>query len=349
MSGRRRAGGSGVALVSVLLIVMLATALAYQIALRHSFTVAQSRQLLRGAEARQYVLGAEQFALGLLQADWKAEDTRATDTLLEPWARFGAGPGAGAREDAGTDRQTVPEATAAERTFASTFAPEDGKVEARIEDLSARLNLNALAGEQGAAEIARLQRLLSHLGLDPAIAYRWRDWVDADQDVDGLGAEDAEYLLRDPAARAANQLGIHPSEIRFVAGLADEDYQRLRPFVALLPTARQRVNVNTASAPVLGALAPNFPTAEAAQLVAGARQFEDVETVVAAHAALGEAVRALAVRSEFFRLQARAQVGRSRAVLTSTLHRDGATGALTVLSRSFGERFETATPDRGEE
>ena len=326
----------GVALVSVLLIVLVATALAYQVAMRHSFTVAQSRQLLHGAEARQHALGAEQFGRELLAADWQDEGTRAADTLTEAWARFGAPPQRNAGEP-----ETAParQVAALKRTFASTFALEDGDLELRIDDLSARFNLNALVGDHGADNVARLQRLLGHLGLDPTVAHRWRDWIDADQDVDGLGAEDAEYLLRDPASRAANQPGVHPSELQFVAGLSTADYRRLRRYVALLPTRALRVNVNTAPAPVLGALAPNFPPAEAEQIVQP-RRFEDVESVVAAHAALGEAVRVLAVHSEFFRLQARARVGRSRAVLTSMLHRDASTGALTLLSRSFGERFD---------
>lgn len=344
------------ALVSILLIVLVATALAYQIAVRHSFAVAQSRQLLHGAEAREYALGAEQFARQLLAADWQDEGTRATDTLLEAWAGFGAGlqgPEAQAEVEAEAEGEdpgpeAAPKTAPLERMFASTFAPEDGGVELRIEDLSARLNLNALVGEQGAANVARLQRLLSQLGLDPTLAHRWRDWIDADQDVENLGAEDAEYLLGDPPARAANQPGVHASELQFVTGLGTDDYQRLRRYVALLPTTVQRVNVNTAPAAVLGALAPNFPPGEAEQMLQP-RQFEDVESVIAAHAALGESARVLAVRSEFFRVQARAQVGRYRAVLTSMLHRDATTGALTLLGRSFGEPFDALAPEGAED
>ena len=338
IAGRRwPVAGKGVALVSVLLIVLVVTALAYQIASRHSFTVAQSRQLLRGAEVRHYVLGAEQFARELLHADWQHEDTRATDTLFEAWARLGTRPS----DDAGgAVAEPSPEPAAIERTFASVFALEEGQVELRIEDLAARFNLNALVGEHAPANVARLQRLLARLGLDPAVAHRWKDWIDADQDVDGMGAEDADYLLRNPATRAANQPGVHTSEFRFVAALATEDYQRLRPYVTLLPSAAQRVNVNTAPALVLGVLAPNFPMADAERIVAQPREFENIESVVAAHVALGEAVGALAVHSEFFQVRARAVVGRSRAVLVSMLHRDAATGALTLLSRSFGEPFE---------
>ena len=348
MAPLRGARAGGVALVSILLIVLVATALAYQIAIRHSFAIAQSRQLLHGAEAREHALGAEQFARELLAADWQDEGTRATDTLLEAWAGFGAGPQGAGAETENPEPATEPKTAPLERMFASTFALEEGRLELRIEDLSARLNLNALVGDQGAANVARLQRLLGQLGLDPTVAQRWRDWIDADQDVENLGAEDAEYLLRDPPARAANQPGVHASELQFVAGLGTADYQRLRRYVALLPTAAQRVNVNTAPAAVLGAMAPNFPPGAAEQILQP-RQFEDVESVIAAHAALGEAARALAVRSEFFRVQARAQVGRYRAVLTSMLHRDASTGALTLLARSFGEPFDALAPEGGED
>ena len=336
----------GVALVSVLLIVVVATALAYQIANRHSFVVAQSRLTLHGGEVRQIALGAEQFARELLYADWEEEETRSKDTELEAWAQFSQPP----TEDAGIaaapeSAEPQPNVLAAGRAFDAVFALGDGDVALRIDDMAARLNLNALAGEAGdesAANVARLHRLLTHLGLDPALADRWRDWIDANQDVDGLGAEDAEYLLRDPPTRAANRPGIHLSELQFAAGLSPEETQRLHPYIALLPVAAQRINVNTASAPVLAALAPNFPVVEAEQMLAEPREFDDVEAAVAAHPPLGESVGALAVRSDYFRVQVSVERGQSRAVLTSMLHRDPNTGLVTLLTRSLGEPFERA-------
>ena len=341
---------NGVALVSVLLIVVVATALAYQIANRHSFTVAQSRLTLHGAEVRQLVLGGEQFARELLYEDWEDEETRNNDTELEAWAQFSQPPAADAVEPAPDADAAKPPSNllATRRAFDATFALEDGQMALRIHDLTARLNLNALAGDESAVNAARLQRLLTHLGLDPALVDRWRDWVDANQDVDGLGAEDADYLLRDPPTRAANRPGIHLSELQFAAGLTPEEMQRLQPYVALLPVAAQRININTASAPVLAALAPNFPVVEAEQVLAEPREFDDVETAVAAHPPLGESVGALAVRSDYFRVQISVEHGRSRAVLTSMLHRDPNTGLVTLLGRSLGEPFERATP-AGEE
>lgn len=338
----------GVALVSVLLIVVVATALAYQIANRHSFTVAQSRLTLHGAEMRQLALGGEQFARELLYADWEEEETRTNDTELEAWAQFSRPPAEGDGEPALDAGEPPSNVLAAGRAFDAIFALADGEVALRIDDLTARLNLNALAGEESAVNAARLQRLSTHLGLDPALADRWRDWVDADQDVDGLGAEDADYLLRDPPARAANRPGFHLSELQFAAGLTPEEAQRLQPYVALLPVAAQRINVNTASAPVLSALAPNFPVVEAEQMLAESREFDDVEAAVAAHPPLGESVGALAVRSDYFRVQVAVERGRSRAVLTSMLHRDPNTGLVTLLGRSLGEPFERAVPP-GEE
>lgn len=336
----------GVALVSVLLIVVVATALAYQIATRHSFTIAQSQLTLHGGEARQYALGGEQFARELLFADWEDEDTRATDTLLELWARIAPEPPPEESDTLVPEPlpEVPPEVEAARTTFDAVFALSDGQLELRIDDLAGRLNLNALAGEQAAANVAVLRRLLTNLGLDPAIADRWRDWIDADQEVEGMGAEDSEYLLQEPATRAANQPGIHASELQFVGPVAAEDYQRLKPYVTVLPVPLQRINVNTAAAPVLASLAPNFPPVEAEQMLAEPREFEDVQAVIATYPALGENVAALTVRSEYFRVQVRAEVGEGRAVLTSMLHRDPETGLLTLLSRSLGEPFDPPTP-----
>jgi len=300
----------GVALVSVLLVVAIVTALAYEIASRHAFGVAASRQTLDGSQARHYAIGGESYARQVLYADWLDEETRIKDTLLEPWAMPDEG-----------------------------FEIDDGKIELRIVDLGALLNLNAVIGREGAQNLARLHRLLAHLELEPETADAWRDWVDADDEVTGKGAEDADYLLRDLPHRAANQPAIHVSELLAAVPLSSEEFERLRPHITVLPTSALKINVNTASETVLGTVAPNFPPAEAQQLANEVRDFDTVETAVSSHIALGESVAVLSVTSEFFRVQVRVEFGGSRAELTSVLHRDAESGAITLVSRSFGTRF----------
>ena len=302
----------GVALVSVLVVVAIATALAYAMMDRQRFTIAHSHQTLAGSQARQFALGGEQYARQVLYADWEQEDTRVIDTLLEEWA-----------------------------APSEAFEVQGGALEIRIQDLERRFNLNAVAGDRESAENAgRLKRLLTALEIDSNLADRWVDWVDADQDVTALGVEDAAYLMGDPPRRAANQRAAHVSEFVVATGLDAEAFERLRPHVTALPHDDLRVNVNTANEVVLGALAPNFAPGNALRLVEQEREIARVEDITGAHPELGEAVAVLTVESAFFRVQVRAEVEGARSELTSLLHRHPETGQLTLLWRSYGERFE---------
>ena len=340
----------GIALISVLLMVAVATTVAYQVATRHALTVAQSRQALDGSQARLYALGGEEYARQLLYQDWEDAEGQLKDTLLEAWA--GVVPEEEDEPPWGRAERQRPEADGASYDAVEqppaggsqllAFDIDDGgRLQVRIDDLSGRFNLNAVAGSDGAGNLVRLKRLLTSLGVDENAADAWRDWIDDDEDVQGFGAEDADMLLRDPPGRASNQRAVHTSEFMAATGLPAQQFGTLAPHVAALPLDEQRVNVNTASAVVLDALAANFESGEAESLANGERDFGDVESVVAAHATLGESVGVLAVSSDFFRVQVLAEVGDSRAELTSTIHRDYASGALTVLTRSFGNRFET--------
>ena len=308
MSRRQR----GVALVSVLLVVAVATALAYAMVDRQGFTIAHSQQTLAGSQARQFALGGEQYARQILYADWEEEETRAIDTLLEEWS-----------------------------APAEAFEVRGGALEIRIQDLERRFNLNAVSGNrEGAQNTARLKRLLTALGIDANLADHWVDWVDADQDVTALGSEDAAYLMGDPPRRAANQRAAHVSEFAVATGLDAEAFERLRPHITVLPIDDLHVNVNTANEIVLGTLAPNFTTTRALGLVEQEREIARLEDITGTHPELGEAVAVLTVQSAFFRVQVRAEVDGARSELTSLLHRHPETGALTLLWRSYGERFE---------
>ena len=329
----------GLALIGALAVVAVATALGYEIIARHALSVSQSRQTLDGTQARQYALGGEEYARQVLYADWEDEDTRSKDTLFESWA------GADARDDddqpANADPETDPEGEgAANGVLQSAFDIDGGSLEMRIDDLRGRFNLNAVAGPQSAQEVARLERLFANFGIERRVADAWRDWVDADQEITGYGAEDADYLLREPPLRSANQRAYHFSELAVAASLSTEQIAALRPHVAVLPLLDQRININTATPEVLGALAPNFAVGEAQLLAAEIRDFDDVESVIAEYAALGESAGALDVRSDFFRVQVRVVLRDTQVELTSDLHRDPDTGRLTLLSRNFGEPFE---------
>ena len=300
----------GVALVSVLLIVAVVSALAYHLMTHHSLTLAASRQLFEQAQLREYALGGEIFARQMLYEDWEQESSRTIDTFLEKWSK--------------------------------PFNPpqiEDGEVEVRVTDLAGRFNLNSVVGGGGLENHARLKRLYRALNIDPSLADRWLDWIDDDTEVTGLGLEDGDYLLSDVPYRTANQPAVHLSEVALAAGLSREEFERLRSHVTVLPPLRWGVNVNTATSSVLESLGPNFGPSEAQSLVQSEREYEDIESFTADYAALGDSAGVLAVRSDYFEISVRVERFESRVVLTTVVYRDPSSGQLSVLSRDFGRKF----------
>ena len=300
----------GVALVSVLLIVAVVSALAYHLMTHHSLTLAASRQLFEQAQLREYALGGEIFARQMLYEDWEQESSRPIDTFLEKWSK--------------------------------PFNPpqiEDGKVEIRVTDLAGRFNLNSVVGGGGLENHARLKRLYRALNIDPSLADRWLDWIDDDSEVTGLGLEDGDYLLYDVPYRTANQPAAHLSEVALAAGLSREEFARFRSHVTVLPPLRLGVNVNTATSSVLESLGPNFGPSEAQSLVQSEREYEDIESFTADYAALGDSAGVLAVRSDYFEISVRVEWFESRVVLTTVVYRDPSSGQLSVLSRDFGQKF----------
>ncbi|MDE0054173.1 MAG: type II secretion system minor pseudopilin GspK [Gammaproteobacteria bacterium] len=303
-TGERVRRVSGVALVSVLLVVALASAIASQMISRQALTVAHARHVFEGAQARQYAFGAEAYARQLLFEDWSKDN--ALDTLLENWS--------------------LP---------IQPFEIEEGRIELAIVDLERRLNLNAVRSPEN---LQRFKRLLAQLQLDTNLADAWLDWIDDDETVYGYGAEDEHYLLAQPAYRAANQPAASASAMLAVKGFTKDTYERLLPYVALLPVNELKVNVNTADGTVLYSLGASFAPEEGNAPIETAREFTDVAEAVTQYPGLREGMEALTVTSAFFEVQVRVEMGEAQAELVSTLYRDPVSGRIWLLGRDFGRR-----------
>ena len=103
------------------------------------------------------------------------------------------------------------------------------------------------------------------------IAAASADWVDSDQNESREGAEDRAYDGGEQPYRTGGTLFAEVSELRAVAGMAPEIYERLRPWLCALPsTDLSPINVNTLSpdqAPLLAMLAPEQISLESARMV----------------------------------------------------------------------------------
>ncbi len=314
---------TGVALITVLLVVSIASVLAVTMVTRQNLAVHQTLNALDQNQAYQYALGGEEIARQILHADFVSEDK--IDYLAEEWAQ-----------------QMEP------------FEYADGEVELRITDLQGLFNLNSLSvdDQQGQLSRKRFQALSSVLSLDPGIADRVIDWIDKDQTPRPLGAEDYEYLILEPPYRTASGLMADVSELRLLLDLSDEDYQRLLPYVCVLPDPNIKINVNTAAMPLLQSLATNLTPEKVADLIDFRdydEGFDDVDEFIRQAGATGAAgldARNLSTRSEFFQIQVRARYNERYSNLTSVVHRDMVTGKMQVISRDLSQAFRRPSEDQ---
>ena len=216
----------GVALLVALLVVALAVILIAALLDRGELALARTRNLLRAEQADAYARGIEQYAADVLVRA-KAENP-GMDTHASPWAMP-------------LPAQPVP----------------GGVISTRLRDLNGCFNLNNLApgstrpGQAPAAEWMKMFRaLLTNRGVSPDVADAVQEWLGGGD----AGSGSNEYLSLPVPYRPRGDVFAHVSELRLVRGVTGEVYARLAPHVCALPRGT-RINVNTASVPVLWSLA----------------------------------------------------------------------------------------------
>lgn len=308
-------GQTGIALISVLLIVAVLTAVVYQLLGRHSLTVAQSRNTLGFDQAMAYALGAEALARQALYEDF-SDTGQGIDTLQEPWA------------------QAIP----------PFDIDDEGFLEIRARDLNRCFNLNALGDDENREQhLKRFKTLLNMLGIPDTVADAARDWIDPDEAVHGFGAEDSEYLLREPPYRTPNRPLAHVSEMDLLVGMEPGYLEALADHICVLPEPSLSINVNTAPVALLAALAlkPDPDPVAMQALTESEREYDELDKFLAEYPDLATAATVLSTTSSYFEVQVRAQVGDSTAMLTSLLHRNPATGAISLVSRDLGRDFRS--------
>jgi len=314
----------GVALVTALLVVAVATVAAVAMATRQQMDIRRTGGLLHSEQAYAFSLGAESWARVVLARDKR--DSK-IDTLYEDWS-----------------------------TQPPVSVVEGGSITGRILDLQGRFNLNNLVDSNGAADqdaIARYKRLLRRLELEESLADALADWIDSNIDVRFPdGAEDETYLGVTPPYRAANRLLADVSELRLVKGYTPDIIDKLRPFVAALPEVTP-LNVNTASAEVLSTVAENMSLADGKSLIEtrGEDGFETVAKFTQQKELSGKqqlTTAQLSVESDWFLMVSEANIGLSRARLASLIQRTDK-GALVIRrQREFREPVVAPVPEAAE-
>ena len=313
----------GVALITAMLVVALATVLATALLSQLFMDTRRTENILNNEQAYLYAVSAEKIAGNLLLEDQKNSPY---DSLDEIWA-----------------------------AQAPPFPVEGGQVLVSMEDLQGRFNLNNLskslnsAGQQNA--IKTFKRLLTQLQIPPTLSDAVVDWLDADLETTiPNGAEDDYYMSLITPYRAANTLISSPSELRLIKGFNDKvsetetAYQRIIKFVSALPIVTD-INVNTAPAEVLISASDSIEAADAASIIkyrglsiiepgTPYKTLDDFKKYM--QDTLNKEnfnTAGLSIKTQYFLLQSYAQIGRGHSRLFSILNRQD-DGKLNTISRS---------------
>lgn len=232
-----------------------------------------------------------------------------------------------------------------------------GIVTATLTDGGNCFNLNSvaegvLAGNYAAREVGIRQfvALMQTLGIQPADARRVAaslvDWIDGDATPNPDGAEDDYYAQAAIPYRTGNTILGDVSELRAVAGVTPEIYARLRPWICALPTTDlSPININTLSldqAPLVAMLIPDQLDLPRARQILAERPAEGWTSTavfwgIPALKALNPdmAVRGQTkLRTRWFNLALDVEIGRAQVNETALI--DGAMVPARLVSRQWG-------------
>lgn len=304
----------GVALITAIVVVAIATILAVRIGTRAAMDIRRTAGLVALDQGWHVALGAEAWAIEVLKEDYKNSDR--ADHPGEAWA------------------QPLP-----------PLPIDGGEVRGALEDMQGRFNLNNLINvdhEPDEANVERFQRLLMFVGAQPRWANMMADWIDENSMPESEGAEDGTYMSQNPPYRAANGLVATTTEMMALPGMTRDEFERIRPYVAALPPGTA-INLCTAKAPVLAALAQSGGSEFNEELLAANRKEGCYPTKEFLPTMVGDALadqlinsKAVAESTNWFRAVTAVRIGTSEFTLYSLINRNESDTAIRTVLRSTG-------------
>jgi general secretion pathway protein K len=316
-----RHGQRGVALLVAIVLFALATTMAAAITYNKAMAARRAAATFTMEQALQAGMAAESLAAIVLEAD--ADKPRTS--LDQDWAQP-----LGPVELEGTDVW----------------------IQAQVEDLSGRFNLNSVVTQDPSGsgafvanfdQVEVFRTLLHTLNIEDKYADLLVDWIDTDNNPSGgQGGEDTLYLSQSPPYRPPNTFITHTSELLALPGFGAENFKKIAPYVTALPIDVQ-TNICTASGLVLD-ITKNDP-ANASEFTDSPTLAEDRKKGCAPLTAgwsagvstnlLDKAQQRITEKSSWFRLRTNVRVGTAEFVIYSVLFREPSKKLRTV-QRSFG-------------
>lgn len=242
----------------------------------------------------------------------------------------------------------------------------DTVVRWRTDDRQQCFNLNALESlsidsmSAPPYEIGVFKALLNKVGVEKKhaeeIVQSIADYIDADTSARLKGAEDEYYLQNGTDFSPANQMIFLPTEIRFIKGMTEPLYQRLKPFVCTAFSKKLAININTLTeqqAPLLAALFQNDISTSDAKSLLKKRPMEGWETVdaflyqaqkdySAAKERVGPLKKYLTVTSNYFTVTSTSREGEQTAGMRTFFYFDDKKKIIRIYLRQLtdGENDE---------
>jgi len=306
----------GVAIITALLIVAIATTISISISTRLQLDVRRTGNVIAGDQAYLYLLAAESWSKRILIQDRKDSEI---DHLGEDWA---------------IELPPLP--------------VEGGYIQGKLTDLQSCFNINSLldagtdtnTGTNTNVARTRLERLLTNLKIDTAGAQAIIDWIDSDlQTTIPDGAEDVYYMNLDQPYRTANTPLQSISELRLIKGFEDPVvYATVLPHVCAFGV-NTPININTATTEVLRSLADDLTDSDIEKIIEQRNDtaFNNINEFTSS-SNLKEKIgstEGLSVDTEYFMLQTESTIGQVRVLGYSIIHRN-IDGNITVIARSQG-------------
>jgi len=297
----------GVALITAILVVALATIAATSISSNHQLTIRRTENTVFGSQAWAYIHGGESWVKIILARDL---DDSEIDFEGESWA---------------TELPPLP--------------LPGGFITGQISDEQGKININNLVSGDEVNETTRLrvQRLFSLLELDENLIQAIIDWIDPN--INALppdGAEDDYYTRLEQPYLTANQQMSHISELRLVKGFDQETYDLVTPFITALPEITS-ININTAPATVIASLADEVALRTAENIVEErqAAGFDSLQAFVSSPLVenLDISLDELSTQSSYFNFAANVKIGNSFIRVNSVINRVSIND-LNVISRT---------------
>lgn len=308
----------GVALITAILLVAIATVLAAKLTWDNQVSIRRTETSLALEQARFFALGAEAAAIEILR-----EDDNAYDNKQEEW------------------NQVVPPVSVG---YDDVIL---GQMQGTVTDAQGKLNINNLmpdpAGNPDPVSVEIFERLFQYLDIDTALVDLIIDWIDADTVPQPRGAEDGIYTGLDPGYRPANGYFTTLTELRAVAGVDAETYALLEPHLTAIPAGRcggtagiTGVNMNFATPEVMAALHVDISPNQA-QSWAEERDnsgWEDITEIINLPADIAGSYAI--VSSPCLRLDVTVDVGSTVLTMYSLLDRSGGNGNIVPFVRAYG-------------